>query len=75
MAAEGVTVSTDPAELKLEYIQMELLKTVADIQGAIMAITELSMMGASKEDLASAQESFRNRVEGSTAVGERPTAA
>jgi hypothetical protein len=75
LAADGVIVPTDPVELRLEYIQMELLKTAADIQGAIMAITELSMTGASQEDLAAAQKSFLDRVERQSAGADHPAAA
>jgi hypothetical protein len=75
LAEDGVIISADPVEQKLEYIQMELLKTAKDIQGAIMAITELSMTGASQEDLKAAQDSFRGRVEGNAAGGTRAEAA
>jgi hypothetical protein len=75
IAQEGVTVSADPNEMRLEYIQMELLKTAADIQGAITAITQLSMSGANPEDLAAVQDTFRHPVAGTAAGPDRPTAA
>ena len=75
VALEGVKVSEDPNEMRLEYIQMEILKTAADISGAIMAITQLSMSGANPEDLAAVQDTFRRPVAGTAAGPDRPTAA
>lgn len=63
----GVELPDDPRELRYSYLQLEVLKTPADIMNALVGIMRLSMEGAPKEALDAIEDLFRRAVEGDTA--------
>jgi len=62
MKAEGFDLPTEPAALRHEYIEIEYLKTIADIRGCIEAVLELTASGAPKEDREAVKATFRDPV-------------
>jgi len=62
----GLEVPEDPRELRSFYLEMEILKTPADLMNAIIAITRLSADGMPQEALESAEALFRRSLEGNS---------
>ena len=69
-AGYGIEISADPGEAYDQYIELEILKTQADIQGAILAVMRLSAEGQSPERLALLDEMFRRALEGDSPVAD-----
>ena len=73
MAALGIDLPHGPAELRYEWILMEVLPTPEDLIRAMSAITRLSMSGAAVEDIEAVEASFRRSMERHT-VKQNPAA-
>jgi len=69
-----VPLPEDPDDLAYAYLEMEILKTPADIIAAMGGIMRLSMAGAPKEALDSIEDLFRRALEGDAAQAAAPTA-
>lgn len=74
MRSFGVMIPDDPTEARLEYLRLEVLRTPEDWQEATLAIMKLSFAGASEEDLAAVEKSFRRTVGESAAKRPAPEA-
>ena len=59
MRMMGLPLSGSDLDQRLDYLQMGLLKTPADLKGATAAILEISMTGAPKEAREAVAASFR----------------
>jgi hypothetical protein len=57
-----IKLPDDPVDLKLQYIQSEILRTPEDITCAIMEILVLSSIGVPKKDLEAVKASFRSAM-------------
>jgi hypothetical protein len=70
----GVEMPTNPRDLKLQYIETEVLRTPEDMANAAMKILHLSVAGVDPEALAAAEASFRGKVERNSAKPVAPDA-
>lgn len=59
----GEIIPTDPEERRIYYVDKIKLKTPADKNGIIWAITEASMEGSPAEAIDAARELFRGQIE------------
>jgi hypothetical protein len=72
MKALGVTLPPAADDVRLEYIQCEVLKTTEDVLRAYMAIVRLSAMGVDPASLDAAEASFRRTIQGAGAPVNQP---
>jgi hypothetical protein len=63
----GVELPEDPRDLKYAYLEMEILKTPADLMRAMAGVMRLSLEGAPKETIESIEALFRRALEGDAA--------
>ena len=69
----GIEVPKDPDDLKLEYIQTEVMRTPEDVIRATMAIMRLSAAGAPQEEIEAAEAAFRRSISRSRSAEDNPT--
>ena len=60
----GVDLPEEPRDLKYAYLEMEILKTPADLMQAMSGVMRLSMEGAPKETIETIEALFRRAMEG-----------
>lgn len=60
----GIELPADRRELKLAYIQTEILVTPGDIADCTVKILQLSMAGMPEADIAAVEDLFRGRMAG-----------
>jgi len=70
----GVELPEDPRERRYSYVELEVLKTPADLIQALAGIIRLSMEGAPKESLDAVEALFRRALEGDVAQAPTPAA-
>ena len=58
-----VEVPDDPRDLKLRYIEAEILKTPSDLMEAMLGVLRLSMAGVPQADLEAMERFFRRALE------------
>ena len=69
----GVELPDEPRDLRYSYLELEVLKTPADIMNAIGGIMRLSMDGAPQEALDAVDALFRRALEGDATLALIPT--
>ena len=72
MAVLGIQIATDARQRKLDYIQIEVLKTPEDLIRATMAITRLSASGVPDEGMRAVEAQFRRALERAAISSDQP---